>query len=235
MQSLKEHATPLSRHPQPLRQQLVVDQQVQGVLLQRLAFYAGASAIYFAVIQLCTHAILEPELGLAGMLIRFTDETIYWAPGLLLLMPLVAYDMLRVTNRFTGPTMRLRKQMQGLAEGDAVGPLEFRRDDYWQELADSFNALRDEVLRLRAADEAIAQQVDAEPAEAEPADAEPTTADSPTSVRVPPPAPAEASAAQAPQANSPQQAVAPRSTKESDPPADDAISQDMIDRMLATS
>lgn len=135
---------PFSRQLQPLRQQLLVDHQVQGVILARMGLYGAACGLYLAVIQFCSQSMLEPEADLARLLVRFLDEAIYWAPGLMLLGPLVVYDLLRVSNRFAGPILRLRRGMNALAEGQDAGPIRFRRDDHWHDLAAVFNRIREE-------------------------------------------------------------------------------------------
>jgi hypothetical protein len=57
----------------------------------------------------------------------------------LLLLPLVVIDIIRVSNRFTGPLLRLRRSMRGLASGERVEPLYFREGDFWKDFADEFN------------------------------------------------------------------------------------------------
>ena len=54
----------------------------------------------------------------------------------LLLLPLVIFDMIRFSNRFVGPLLRLRRSMRQLARGQRVEPLKFRSNDLWQDLAD---------------------------------------------------------------------------------------------------
>jgi hypothetical protein len=134
-----------------LRQQLLIDHGVQGSLLRRIALYCVACTIYFAVILVFTETMSDPYEPVSDAISRCLDEALYWAPGLMLLMPVVAYDLLRVTNRFAGPVFRLRREMQRLVDGESVHPLSFRSDDYWIEMADIFNQIRDELLELRQA------------------------------------------------------------------------------------
>ncbi len=67
----------------------------------------------------------------------------------MLLIPIIIYDLLTVTNRLAGPIFRLRREMNRLAQGNSLEPLAFREGDYWQEVAGSFNQIRDELLALR--------------------------------------------------------------------------------------
>lgn len=132
-----------------LRQQLLIDEHVQGSLLRRTALYSCACAVYLIVILVFTESMSHPEEPLLASLIRCLDEAIYWAPGLMLLAPVIAYDMLRVTNRFAGPFFRLKREMRRLIDGESKVPLSFRDGDYWFDAADIFNQIRDEMLSLR--------------------------------------------------------------------------------------
>jgi hypothetical protein len=66
----------------------------------------------------------------------------------LLLLPLVLFDCLRVSNRFVGPLLRLRRAMREAADGRPVSAINFREDDYWQELADDFNRLCEQLEKV---------------------------------------------------------------------------------------
>ena len=85
------------------------------------------------------------EAGPAPTALSPLSETwVYCGPVVivyLLLMPLVAVDMIRFSNRIVGPMLRLRRSMRQLARGQHVKPLAFRDNDMWRELANEFNAV----------------------------------------------------------------------------------------------
>ena len=132
-----------------LRQQLLIDGHVQGSLLKRTALYSLACAIYFVVILVFTESMSRQDGNLGDAMLRCLDEAIYWAPGLFLLAPLIAYDMLKLTNRFAGPIFGLRREMQRLIAGESERPLNFRDGDHWSDLAVGFNQIREELMTLR--------------------------------------------------------------------------------------
>lgn len=132
-----------------LRQQLLIDPRVQGSLLRRAALYSAASGLYFLVILVFTESMSNPEEPFGVAISRCIDEAVYWAPGLMLLVPVITYDLLRVTNRFAGPVFRLRREMQRLVDGESEHPLSFRDGDYWVEIAGTFNQLRSELMQYR--------------------------------------------------------------------------------------
>lgn len=135
----------------PLRHKLLVDSDVQVALLRRTALYATACALYFTIILLCSESMSNPEESIGESLARCMDDIVFWLPGFAILAPVIAYDILRITNRFTGPIYRLRREMMRLIEGDQVQALSFREDDYWNEMAELFNRVKDEMLELREA------------------------------------------------------------------------------------
>lgn len=68
----------------------------------------------------------------------------HYGPALiasLLLLPLVIADIVRLSNQFVGPLLRLRRSMRQLARGEYVEPIEFRDTDFWQDFADEFNGV----------------------------------------------------------------------------------------------
>ncbi len=60
---------------------------------------------------------------------------------LLAFIPVSAFDSIKLSNRFVGPIYRFRGAMRRLATGERVAPLHFRKRDFWQDLAESFNTV----------------------------------------------------------------------------------------------
>ena len=138
------------QRPNPSRHQLYIDNGLQAVLLRRLTLYSIAALVYFVVILAIDIWVQQPELTPIEFLWGFFDEAIYWAPGLLALIPVLAYDLLRLTNRFAGPVFSLQREMAQLAAGKDVAPISFRDEDHWHPIAESFNEIREELSRYRA-------------------------------------------------------------------------------------
>ncbi|EMI43099.1 hypothetical protein [Rhodopirellula sp. SWK7] len=147
----------------PIRQQLLVEQDVQVSLVFRAVLYGAACMTYFTVIQFFTQAMHHPGILMSEIFLSLTDEAIYWVPGFLVLGPLMVYDMLRITNRVAGPIYSMRREMRAIAAGADGRGLKFRNDDYWDTLATEFNDLRRTVLELREENE-ILRANQAEPA-----------------------------------------------------------------------
>ncbi len=124
------------------RKHLFVDPKVQGALIVRAVLYWIVCLITMTLMLLCWQMITGPARVLST---RFDEMWVYYRPAVLasfLLLPLVIIDIVRLSNRFVGPLLRLRRSMRQLARGEDVEPLEFRDADFWREIADEFNAVR---------------------------------------------------------------------------------------------
>lgn len=62
-----------------------------------------------------------------------------------LLIPLVVWDLTKFSHRVVGPMLRLEDQLRRLADGQEVGTLKFRSNDYWHSVAVQFNRVSDMV------------------------------------------------------------------------------------------
>ncbi len=83
---------------------------------------------------------------------HFDDMWFFYGPAAIasfLLLPLVIVDIIRISNRFVGPLLWLRRSMRALARGEYVEPIEFRGNDFWYDFADEFNAVAPESCNYR--------------------------------------------------------------------------------------
>jgi len=124
-----------------LRKHLYVDPKLQGALVARVVLYWIVCLISISLILLCWQIIAGPPRPFYA---HMKDMWFHYGAAFvasLLLMPLVIIDIVRFSNRFVGPLLRLRRSMRQLARGEQVEPMEFRGTDFWQEYADEFNAV----------------------------------------------------------------------------------------------
>lgn len=128
------------------RKRLFVDPKVQGWLIAKVVLYWIVCLITIVLMLLVWRIITGP----ARMFYTHLDAMwFHFGPALIasfLLLPMVITDIIRFSNRFVGPILRLKRSMGRLARGEEVEPLEFREGDFWQEFAADFNAIR---LRLQ--------------------------------------------------------------------------------------
>ncbi len=133
----------------PKRTQFFVDSEVQGALVARAVIYWVACTLSIALLLLCWRVLTGPVRPLS---FHLENMWFFYGPAFvasLILLPVAIADMIRVSNRFAGPMTRLRQGMRALAKGRHVAPIKFRKDDFWYEFAEEFNAVLREVEDLR--------------------------------------------------------------------------------------
>lgn len=127
------------------RRQQFVDRQVQGAIALRCIGYWFFCLLTIMFMLLIWRIFTGP----ARLFYTHFDEMWFqYGPALvasLLLLPIVVVDSVRVSNRFAGPILRLRRTMNQVAAGEKVQPISFRQDDYWHDLAESFNAMLKQI------------------------------------------------------------------------------------------
>jgi methyl-accepting chemotaxis protein len=122
------------------RKRLFVDRKVQGTLMLRAVEYWFFCTATIGLSLLAWKLATGPDQPLYMF---FLDAWQYFLPTAIasvLILPLLVFDILRLTNRFTGPLFRLRRELRRLAAGETVPPIRFRERDFWPDLADEFNA-----------------------------------------------------------------------------------------------
>ena len=129
-----------------------VDPEVQGGLLRKIAIHwILLFAVNALALVIWVRMFEQPE---TSWVTTFGDCIRRFLPFFVitvLLIPAFIWDTLKITSRFAGPVLRLRAALAGAAQGRDVEPLKFRNNDFWQEIADDFNAV---VERHKSTDRA---------------------------------------------------------------------------------
>lgn len=134
------------------RKRLLIAANVQIPLAIRAMIYWLSCVVTVHLIRLF---IDGPVRALFG----FTTEgdiaawwVIYGPPFIasIFFVPIILYDILRLTHRFVGPMVRLKISLQKLSRGQEVEPIVFRKGDLWREFADAFNAVQARMDQLEA-------------------------------------------------------------------------------------
>ncbi len=123
------------------RRQLFVDPKVQGALILRVVLYWVICVVTITLMLLCWRILTGPA---RPFYVHFDEMWFHFGPALVasfLLLPLMIYDVVQISNRFCGPLFRLRRCVRALARGEYVAPISFRDGDFWPEFAQEFNAL----------------------------------------------------------------------------------------------
>ena len=108
--------------------------------LQWVSFlFVNALALYA-----WTYLLSGAEESLGGHMTQFIQ---LYLPVLLVslaLLPVFLLDASKLSNRFVGPILRVRRALAEAATGAKVTPLHFRENDFWRSLAGDLN----HVLKL---------------------------------------------------------------------------------------
>lgn len=128
-----------------LRKKQFVDRTVQGTLLLAAARYWLVSLFVVGAVTVLGWIFVAPGLEqlvqIRSQLPAFFTMLLVSIVAATLVLPVILFDLMKLTNRFAGPIYRLQRVMREAAAGIPVEPLEFRDGDYWPELAHTFNEL----------------------------------------------------------------------------------------------
>ncbi len=121
----------------------IVDREIQLALARRLTLH-WVVFILVAVALACLFQWLgKPFTSFTEL---FEDVWSTLSPLLLVmlcLIPIFVYDSVKLSSRFAGPVLRVRRAAQSLAAGEQTEKLSFRNGDFWHGLAEDFNRVID--------------------------------------------------------------------------------------------
>ncbi len=127
------------------RKRTLIDFEVQSSLLRRMAFQWLSFLLVNAIALFAwTYLLAGAENPLESHVTEFIQ---LYAPVLLIslaLLPVYLLDAAKLSNRFAGPILRVRKALADAAAGSKVEPIKFRENDFWKSLAEDLNT----VLKL---------------------------------------------------------------------------------------
>jgi hypothetical protein len=126
-------------HPQ--RKKHFIDSHVQGALARRIIFHWLVFVLVTSVAAFVLQVLSDPFRGLTSHL-----EDMWWAQGPFLLvtvflLPVFVVDAIKLSHRFAGPIFSLRRAIRKVANGESPRKLKFRQLDFWQDLAEDYNAM----------------------------------------------------------------------------------------------
>jgi hypothetical protein len=133
------------------RKRVFVDRRVQGALLLRIVLYWFVSLVAFVQLLFCWKIATGP----AGpswddfRLDLLWEEHASLVLASVTMLPFILLDALMMSNRFAGPFHRIRRSIHELAAGQSVEPLQFRKKDHWQDVAQDVNALNEYIEQLK--------------------------------------------------------------------------------------
>jgi hypothetical protein len=131
-----------------VRKRLFVDHKVQGALMLRAVEYWFCCVLTVGLALLGRNLITGSSESFYDYLLDACHYFLTAGVVSILVLPLLIYDALKLSNKFTGPLFRLRRELRRLAAGEHVPPIRFRSRDFWVAMADEFNAASERMDML---------------------------------------------------------------------------------------
>jgi nitrogen fixation/metabolism regulation signal transduction histidine kinase len=143
----------------PPRKKQFIDSHVQGALTRRIIFHWLVFMLVTSVVAFVLQVLADPFRGLTSHL-----QDLWWAQGpfllvMLFLLPVFVMDAIKLSHRFAGPIFSLRRTIRGVADGETPRKVKFREGDFWQDLAEDYNAM---LAKLGALQDEESETVDFE-------------------------------------------------------------------------
>jgi hypothetical protein len=125
----------------------LVDREVQGSLVFRTALYWLFCLFSVSLMLICWETYTGPRRSFFELSAELVQR---YGPALLaslVLLPIAMMDVVRFSNRFVGPVVRMRNALRVLAKGESIPPLQFRDNDFWREMAVDVNQVAGRLFR----------------------------------------------------------------------------------------
>jgi HAMP domain-containing protein len=137
------------------RKRLWVDPAFQARLLIRMVCYLVLFIVFvfhvsFVFEAMANYASDAMAKGIGGLYVEYLSQQRTFLFSLLLVAPILLYDLLKYSHRVAGPLFRCRRVMQDMAAGKPVPPFVPRQHDLMGELFQAFNGLITEWNRRLA-------------------------------------------------------------------------------------
>ncbi|MGI9455598.1 MAG: hypothetical protein ACR2NU_03505 [Aeoliella sp.] len=145
----------MSKH---LRRRKFVDRTVQGTLVAMMIRFWALSMVFAGGLTVAGWIFIAPGIsgfiGPDSFMVRILPMFLVGCVAALLVLPVVALQLVRISHRFAGPILRFKRHLQDAADGGPLVPLHFRDGDFWPELAETYNDL---IARIEAERSATAR------------------------------------------------------------------------------
>ncbi len=123
------------------RSRVWIDNKIQGALAFRVIIHWGTFVIVVAVLTLAMQYVATPFAAPEELMSIVWQNQGPFLIVMLILLPIFLYDTVKLSNRFAGPVVRLRRAMQDASQGKPIEKIQFREGDFWRGLAEDFNKL----------------------------------------------------------------------------------------------
>ncbi|TWU35688.1 hypothetical protein Q31b_51230 [Novipirellula aureliae] len=138
------------------RTRILVDPQVQWTIIGRVMAHWALFAVCLIGVSISVRVfvnVVEQPFEEAVM-----SAVKAQAPIMLImfvLLPVFIRDTLSLSIRFVGPMYRLRSAIKSVIQGEKVTAIQFRKRDFWPQVAADFTTMLEEYNTLQAENERL--------------------------------------------------------------------------------
>ena len=125
------------------RKKTFVDRNVQGALVRRLVFHWLVFLLVGTAVTLVFQYLTDPFTSMDEHFSSFLQKQSGFIAVMLCMTPIFVLDTVKLSHRFAGPILRLRRGLRELAAGEDAQRMTLRPGDFWTDLAVEFNAIVD--------------------------------------------------------------------------------------------
>jgi len=154
----------MSKH---LRKKRLVDSKVQGTLIKNFLRYWAVSIAAAGGLTVIGWIFITPGLsgfiGPNAFMASIIPMILVGIAAAVLVLPVLLFDVVRVSHRFAGPLVRFKRHLREAADGGPMRRLSFRDEDFWPEIAEAYNDLLDRIERERATYQAAMERTENDP------------------------------------------------------------------------
>jgi hypothetical protein len=127
------------------RSQKFVDAKVQGALARRIIFHWFVFVVVAWGVTLFLQLLSDPFQPVVDNVRNMWTTQGPLMLVMVFLLPVFVLDTVKLSHRFAGPVISLRRAMREIAEGKPARKIQFRKHDFWHGLADDYNAVVDRI------------------------------------------------------------------------------------------
>lgn len=132
----------MSKH---LRRRVFVDRKVQGSLVAGMVRYWLLSMAAAGGLTVLGWIFIFPGVGAFvgpdAFMTQVFPMALIGIGASALVLPVLLFDLVRVSHKFAGPLLRLKNSMSEVAAGGELNRVEFRDEDYWHDVAEAYNQM----------------------------------------------------------------------------------------------
>ncbi len=127
----------------------IIDGRLQGELLRRICLHWTLFFLLSVALTMSLNLLTgDPAKPMANQLVDIVALNFWPFLTLLALLPFFLVDTIRLSSKFSGPIVRLRRAMEGLVNEGNTKPLVFRDGDFWRSTAEAYNSLVERHTQL---------------------------------------------------------------------------------------